>query len=131
QDAAWEATAAGKQDSVAQLAALEDMPITPEQRSYWAFKKPVRHPVPVVAAELRNPIDRFLEQRRVEKGLKGAPRADRVTLVRRAYLDLIGLPPTPAQTSEFLADTAPHAWERLIDKLLESPHYGERWGRHW
>src|SRR5881394_2151684 len=60
-----------------------------------------------------------------------APRAAPSTLVRRAYLDLIGLPPSPAETAAFLADTAPGAWERLIDKLLASPHYGERWGRHW
>src|SRR5881394_3875547 len=60
-----------------------------------------------------------------------APRAAPSTLVRRAYLDLLGLPPSPAETSAFLADTAPGAWERLIDKLLASPHYGERWGRHW
>jgi hypothetical protein len=63
--------------------------------------------------------------------LKAAPRAARLTLLRRAYLDLIGLPPTPAETAAFLADTAPGAWERVIDALLASPHYGERWGRHW
>jgi hypothetical protein len=76
-------------------------------------------------------VDRFLEKTRLEKGLKAAPRADRITLLRRAYMDLIGLPPTPAEAAEFLADNAPHAWERLIEKLLASPHYGERWGRHW
>jgi Protein of unknown function (DUF1553)/Protein of unknown function (DUF1549)/Planctomycete cytochrome C len=131
QGAAWEASSAGKQDSTSQLAALEDMPIPPEARKYWAFQKPVRYPVPAVAADLRNPVDRFLEKTRLEKGLKSAPRADRVTLLRRAYMDLIGLPPTPAEASEFVADNAPHAWERLIEKLLASPHYGERWGRHW
>ncbi len=130
-DATAEVTASGKQDAGSQLAALEDMPLPPEARRYWAFQKPVRSPVPVVSADLRNPIDRFLEQARQEKGLKSAPRADRITLLRRAYMDLIGLPPTPAETSEFLADTAPHAWERLIEKLLANPHYGERWGRHW
>src|SRR5258708_35217676 len=131
QGAPWEAAATGKQDSGAQLAALEDMPISAEQRAYWAFQKPVRRPVPVVSAELRNPIDRFLEQKRREKGLKEAPRADRIRLLRPADRDLIGLPPTRAETAEFLADNAPHAWDRLIDKLLASPHYGERWGRHW
>ena len=78
-----------------------------------------------------NPIDRFLEKTRRDKGLKPAPRADRITLLRRAYMDLIGLPPTPAETAEYLADSSPQAWEHLIDKLLASPHYGERWGRHW
>src|SRR5207245_10294751 len=60
-----------------------------------------------------------------------SPRADRLTLVRRAYMDLIGLPPTPSETEEFLSDNSPEAWGHLIDKLLASPHYGERWGRHW
>ncbi len=131
QGAPWEASGAGKQDSTSQLAALEDMPIPPEARKYWAFQKPVRYPVPVVSTDLRNPVDRFLEKTRLEKGLKAAPRADRITLLRRAYMDLIGLPPTPAEAAEFLADNSPHAWERLIEKLLASPHYGERWGRHW
>jgi hypothetical protein len=90
----------------------------------------VQAPVPD-AAGFTNPIDRFLEKARQEKGLKAAPRAARLTLLRRAYLDLIGLPPTPAETAAFLADTAPGAWERVIDALLASPHYGERWGRHW
>jgi hypothetical protein len=131
QGAPWEASDAGKQDSTSQLAALEDMPIPPEARKYWAFQKPIRYPVPAVSADLRNPVDRFLEKTRREKGLKAAPRADRITLLRRAYMDLIGLPPTPVESAEFLADNSPHAWERLIDKLLASPHYGERWGRHW
>ncbi|HTM52057.1 MAG TPA: PSD1 and planctomycete cytochrome C domain-containing protein [Bryobacteraceae bacterium] len=131
QGAKWEGAASGKAGDAAQLTALEEMPIPPEARKYWAFQKPVRHPVPAISAEMRNPIDRFLEKTRREKGLKAAPRADRVTLMRRAYLDLTGLPPTPAETSEYLTDNAPHAWERLIEKLLASPHYGERWGRHW
>src|SRR6266540_1560139 len=99
-------------------------------RNYWAFKLPVRAPVPD-AARFEHPIDRFLEQVRRDKGLEPAPRAARLTLLRRAYLDLIGLPPTPSQTAAYLADAAPDAWERLIDSLLASPHYGERWGRHW
>ena len=111
--------------------ALEHSPLPPGARDYWAFKLPVQAPVPMAAAHLTNPIDRFLEKTRASKGLKAAPRADRLTLLRRAYLDLIGLPPTPDQTAAFLADTAPGSWERLIDTLLASPHYGERWARHW
>src|SRR5436190_6373353 len=99
-------------------------------RNYWAFQLPVQAPVPGTA-RFSHPIDRFLEAMRQDKGLEAAPRAAPSTLVRRAYLDLLGLPPSPAETSAFLADTAPGAWERLIDKLLASPHYGERWGRHW
>ena len=66
-----------------------------------------------------------------DRGLKPAPRADAATLVRRAYLDLIGLPPSPAEVSAFVNDKSANAWEKLIDRLLASPHYGERWGRHW
>jgi len=142
QGAAWDVTpdataetknsrarAAG-QLTAAQLA-LEEMTLPPDARKYWAFQKPVRAALPEVSRLLPNPIDRFLEKVRLDKGLKPSPRADRVTLLRRAYMDLIGLPPTPAQTAEYLADASPNAWENLIDKLLASPHYGERWGRHW
>ena len=129
----WDATAATEITKV--IAPNPDAPenaqLPPDARNYWAFKLPVQAPVPSVSAALKNPIDRFLEKVRQEKGLKAAPKADKISLLRRAYLDLIGLPPTPAETQEFLADNAPDAWDRLIDKLLASPHYGERWGRHW
>jgi hypothetical protein len=100
-------------------------------RNIWAFKLPVQAPVPSVSTAFDNPIDRFLERTRQTKGLDRAPRAPRLTLLRRAYLDLVGLPPSPAEAAAFLADTSPDAWEKLIDTLLASPHYGERWGRHW
>jgi hypothetical protein len=130
----WDAAPAASSapaNSVNAIASLENSPLPPGARDYWAFKLPVQAPVPMAAAHLTNPIDRFLEKTRAAKGLKSASRADRLTLLRRAYLDLIGLPPTPDQTREFLADKSPDAWEKLIDKLLASPHYGERWGRHW
>jgi hypothetical protein len=110
---------------------VDEMPVSPEARRYWAFQKPVRAPVPDGPAALGNPIDRFLEKTRRDRGLPSAPRADRVTLLRRASMDLTGLPPTPAETAAWLADQSPNAWEKLIDRLLASPHYGERWGRHW
>ena len=116
--------------SAAAAAAVEDVELPPEAREYWAFKLPVQAPVPAIS-HLDHPIDRFLEQTRRDQGLAAAPRADRLTLLRRAHLDLIGLPPTPEETAEFLADTERGAWERLIERLLASPHYGERWGRHW
>jgi hypothetical protein len=134
QGAKWDAAAlsSSAKPSAAALAALEKRPITPEERSYWAFKLPMQAPLPVADNKsLTNPIDRFLERARHERGLKAAPRADRYTLVRRAYLDLIGLPPTPAQVDAFMADRSPDAWEHLIDTLLASPHYGERYGRLW
>jgi mono/diheme cytochrome c family protein len=102
------------------------------QQTYWAFKLPQQAALPSVEGSgFTNPIDRFLEDARRARGLKAAPRANRHTLVRRAYLDLLGLPPTPAQVDAFVSDRSPDAWERLIDSLLASPHYGERYGRHW
>lgn len=130
----WESavgTANGTSLAPAALAVLENRPIKPEERNYWAFKLPVQAPLPDVPGNPANPIDRFLEQARRAHGLTAAPRADRHTLVRRAYLDLIGLPPTPQQVDAFLADRSPNAWEHLIDGLLASPHYGERYGRMW
>ena len=112
------------------LAALENDELPPGARDYWAFRHPRQAAVPA-APEFDHPVDRFLAATRQDAGLTAAPRADRLTLLRRAYIDLIGLPPTPAQVEEFLADTGRGAWERQIDKLLDSPHYGERWGRHW
>ena len=95
----------------------------------WAFR-PVRKPrVPQVAAA--NPVDAFHGARIAEAGLRPAPRADKLDLLRRAAFDLTGLPPTPEQARAFLSDAAPGAWERLVDRLLASPHYGEQWGRHW
>jgi len=113
------------------VARLENAEIPASARDYWAFKLPVQVSLPGAPVRFQHPIDRFLEQTRRSNGLVAAPRAAPLTLLRRAYLDLIGLPPTPAQTGAFLADDRPDAWERLIDTLLGSPHYGERWGRHW
>jgi hypothetical protein len=101
--------------------------------SWWSFKKPVRPPVPAVKemARVRNPIDAFILSKLEEKGLQLAPEADRRTLARRAYFDLHGLPPTSEQVDEFVKDQSPDAYEKLIDRLLASPRYGERWGRQW
>jgi hypothetical protein len=81
--------------------------------------------------DLQSPIDAFLLARLEAQGLGFSPPADRTTLIRRAYFDLIGLPPEPEQVDAFVAEDSPLAWGRLIDRLLSSPHYGERWGRHW
>ncbi|MCA8976085.1 MAG: PSD1 domain-containing protein [Planctomycetes bacterium] len=98
---------------------------------HWSFVAPVRPSVPATAASEPNPIDRFVRARLRQVGLRPSPPADRATLVRRVYLDLIGLPPTPEQADDFLRDEAPEAYERLVDALLASPHYGERWARRW
>ncbi|MBI3697989.1 MAG: PSD1 domain-containing protein [Acidobacteria bacterium] len=111
----------------------KEKPITEQDRKWWAFQKPVRHPVPKVA-EARwsaNPIDAFIRQALDQKGLAPAPPADRNTLIRRAYLDLLGLLPSPEEVDAFVNDRSPRAYESLIDRLLASPQYGERWGRFW
>lgn len=107
--------------------------VTDEDRSFWAFQTPVKRPLPAVSAidRVRTPIDRFVLHRLEDKGLGFSADADRAKLMRRAYFNLIGLPPSLEEIDEFLNDDAPDAWERLIDRLLDSPHYGERWGRHW
>ncbi len=107
--------------------------ITPEDRAYWAYR-PLKRPVsPKVknAAWVRNPIDAFILAKLEEKGLTPAEPADRVALARRVYYDLTGLPPTPEQIDAFVNDKDSAAYEKLLDALLDSPHYGEKWGRHW
>jgi hypothetical protein len=104
---------------------------TAEDRAFWAFQ-PIRRPeVPTVRQSVRTPIDAFLLARLEKEGLTFSPEADKRTLIRRAYFDLIGLPPTPQEVDSFVNDPAPDAYEKRIDQLLASPHYGERWGRHW
>ena len=101
---------------------------------HWAYIPPVRPPVPEVhanQARVRNPIDAFIFSRLEKEGLQPSPEASRETLIRRVSLDLIGLPPTPKEIDAFLGDTRPDAYERLVDRLLASPHYGERWARPW
>jgi hypothetical protein len=115
----------------AQSARAERPAVPPEQ--HWAFQ-PVRRPaLPAVRdrAWLRTPIDAFVLTRLEKAGLKPAPPADRRTLLRRVYLDLIGLPPTPDEQRAFLADESPDAFAKVVDDLLARPQYGERWGRHW
>jgi hypothetical protein len=102
-------------------------------KKHWAFIPPVRPALPAVrdTGFLRNPLDGFIFARLQKEGLQPSPEADRITLARRLYLDLVGLPPAPEEIDAFLADTRPDAYERLVDRLLASPHHGERWGRLW
>ena len=99
----------------------------------WLLHKPVPPPVPVVqdAAWVRNPIDAFVLAKLEAKGLKPAPPASKRAWLRRVYFDLIGLPPTPEDIDGFQSDPSPEAYEKVVDKLLNDPRYGERWGRHW
>ncbi|WP_010584034.1 PSD1 and planctomycete cytochrome C domain-containing protein [Schlesneria paludicola] len=107
--------------------------VTAEDRQFWSFQTPRSPAVPVVKAadRVRNPIDAFVLEKLESVGLTLSPEADRRTLIRRAHFDLIGLPPTPAEVEAFVQDSDPKAYEKLIDRLLNSSHYGERWGRYW
>jgi hypothetical protein len=100
-------------------------------KTHWAFRPVQDPPVPSTKTPAANPIDRFLLAKLEERGLIFSPPADKRTLIRRAYFDLIGLPPTYVEVEAFVADQSPNAYEKLIDKILASPLYGERWGRHW
>jgi len=106
---------------------------TPQDRSYWAFQAVRRPPLPEVRNRgwVRNPIDAFILRRLEAEGIVPGPQADKITLLRRVSFDLTGLPPAPEEVQAFLSDTTPTAYERVVDRLLSSPHYGERWGRHW
>jgi hypothetical protein len=100
-------------------------------KTHWAFQPVKDPPVPATKAVLEHPIDRFVEAKLDAKGLALAPEADRRTLIRRVTHDLTGLFPTPEEVDAFVADTSPNAYERLVDRLLDSPHYGEQQARHW
>ena len=107
--------------------------ISAGDRKWWAFQPPVRHAKPKVADKRwnRNPVDAFIKAKLDKEGLVPAPRADKRALIRRAYLDLLGLLPSPSEVEAFVNDKSRNAFKNLVDRLLESPHYGERWGRHW
>lgn len=107
-------------------------PPTGKPRSvHWAFVAPARPKVPVVDPWVANPIDSFILDRMRRQGLRPSPAADRTTLIRRVSFDLIGLPPTPAEVEQFVTDRSPNAYEKVVDRLLSSPHYGERMALPW
>ncbi len=133
---AWIAAGAAWPESEAEAPAplpSHEKRITAEQRAYWAFQPIGKPRAPEVrnAAWPRSDIDRFVLARLEAEGLAPVAEADKLTLIRRATLDLTGLPPTPEEVDAFLADQSPEAWTTVIDRLLASPHYGETWGRHW
>lgn len=107
--------------------------VTEQAKQWWSFQPVQRPVVPAVkdSSLVGNAIDAFIVNKLEQNSLAPAAEADKVALVRRAFYDLIGLPPSPAQVEEFVKDTSAQAWPKLIDRLMESPHYGEKWGRHW
>src|SRR6185369_3286481 len=129
-------------EEIAKLRAwIDEGPLWPETSvatqtstiEHWAFKPPVLPEVPRVKNSkwVRNPIDAFVLARLEREKIKPSSEADRVTLLRRLSLDLLGLPPSLEQVNEFVNDKRPEAYEALVDRLLASPHFGERWARHW
>src|SRR5262249_31484687 len=100
-----------------------------EAKRWWAFQ-PVKRP-PVPTSHGKHPVDAFLGAKLAERGLSPSPPADKRTLLRRATYDLTGLPPAPAEVQAFLKDDSPLAFAKVVERLLASPAYGERWGRHW
>ena len=106
-------------------------PAANSEPSWWSFKKLRRPALPSGASPTANAVDAFISAKLREKALRPVAPADRRTMIRRAYLDLHGLPPAPEEVERFAADTSPDAWAKLVDSLLESKRYGERWGRHW
>ncbi|MSU50474.1 MAG: DUF1553 domain-containing protein [Opitutus sp.] len=122
-----------KKTEPAPASAKTEFAITDADRAHWAFRPVKRIAPPAVrnTSWAKTPLDPFILAALESKGLKPSAPAGRETLIRRVTLDLTGLPPTPAEIDAFLADASPNAYETLIDRLLASPHYGERWGRHW
>ena len=111
---------------------IEDAVVT--NTDWWSFRPLIRPRVPEIKKQksnIENPLDAFIVAKQLEHGLAMSPEADRRTLIRRVTFDLTGLPPAPDEVDEFVSDPDPAAYERLVDRLLASPHYGERWGRHW
>ena len=119
--------------SLAEDNGIEEAAITAADREHWSFRPLVRPSVPHVDDDswAINPIDHFILARLQSKELAPQGSADRATLIRRLSFDLIGLPPTPQEIDAFVADSAPDAYQRVVDRLLASHHYGERWAQHW
>jgi len=120
-------------ESDAKSAPIKEKRIKKSDREHWSFRVPVRPKPPVVknADWVRNPIDQFILARLEKAGLQPMPQAKRATLIRRLYFDLTGLPPTPKQVAQFEMDQSPDAYQQVVDQLLSSPAYGQRWAQYW
>lgn len=123
-------TAGAPPDPPVSDSARTDSLVKDKDREFWSFQPPKR-PAVTAMKGAANPIDAFLLEKLQAKNLSFSPEADRLTLLRRLSIAVLGLPPTPTEVDAFLKDTRPGAWERQVDRVLSSPHYGERWGRYW
>ena len=120
-------------DEILEVGGGPDPLVSAEKRKFWSFQPPERPRVPHVRQKqlVRNPIDAFLLRKLEAKNLSFSPEAENLTLMRRAYFDLIGLPPEPEEVEAYLKDDSPEAYERMVERLMASPRYGERWARYW
>ena len=123
-----EPTIAALAKAIDEMKPVATMAKQPGRYSTWLFSKPQAPKVPPAS---RNPIDAFIQAKLEARNLSPAPPASKRALIRRVYFDLIGLPPTPQEVDEFAGSADPQAYEKIIDRLLADPRYGERWGRHW
>jgi Protein of unknown function (DUF1553)/Protein of unknown function (DUF1549)/Planctomycete cytochrome C len=131
---AWlDAGAHASENTAVVLADNSDKQVTDADRQFWSFRPPARPPIPPVkqTGRVRNPIDAFVLAALEKKGLDLSAEADKLTLLRRVSFDLTGLPPSPGEVEAFLKDASPDAYEKVVDRLLAAPAYGERWARHW
>jgi hypothetical protein len=120
-------------EAISRLHAADAVQFTATQKSFWSLQPVAKPAVPVVKNQqwVRTPIDAFIFQKMAERNLQPNPPADKATLLRRATIDMTGLQPTQEEIAQFLSDSSPDAWTKVVDRLLASPAYGERWGRHW
>src|SRR5437764_14148030 len=118
--------------ATAVLYSAPSVSFTPEQRNFWSLQPVARPAVPTLKNQqwVKTPIDAFILAKLAEKNIQPNPPADKLTLLRRATIDMTGLPPTQDEIAQFLNDNSPDAWTKVVDRLLASPAYGERWGRH-
>ncbi|MEO2035420.1 MAG: PSD1 and planctomycete cytochrome C domain-containing protein, partial [Planctomycetaceae bacterium] len=129
---AWISAGAPEEDIPEDVADHRPDPLVSEEdRNFWSFQPPRAVSIPEMTELASNPVDAFMQRELIANGMNFSPEADRTTLIRRATFDLTGLPPTPDEVNSFLADTSIDAWQRVIERLLVSPRYGERWGRYW
>jgi len=128
----WIDQGAPQADILPDVATSESDPLVSEEdRNFWSFKPPREVAVPTLDQSVHNPFDAFILDRLGKVEITASPEASKYVLIRRAYFDLIGLPPSPEEIESFVADQDPNAYEQLIDQLLASPRYGERWGQYW